>query len=214
MKKILPSVLSADFLNLGSQIQELENNNIETIHIDIMDGQFVPNISFGFPILQAIRSSTKLTLDVHLMINNPSNFIKEFVDYGADIITVHYEGNHHLHRLIQQIKSYNIKAGIAINPATPISSLKHIIHDVDLVLIMSVNPGFGGQSFIPFTLDKINELKSLKEDLNLSFNISVDGGVKSSNYKDILNAGADLLVVGSDLFKNNGISNNIKAFSK
>ncbi|MBD7910808.1 ribulose-phosphate 3-epimerase [Clostridium cibarium] len=214
MKKILPSVLSADFLNLGSQIQELENNNIETIHIDIMDGQFVPNISFGFPILQAIRSSTKLTLDVHLMINNPSNFIKEFVDYGADIITVHYEGNHHLHRLIQQIKSYNIKAGIAINPATPISSLKHIIHDVDLVLIMSVNPGFGGQSFIPFTLDKINELKSLKEDLNLSFNISVDGGVKSSNYKDILNAGADLLVVGSDLFKNNDISNNIKAFSK
>lgn len=214
MAKILPSVLSADFLSLGSQIQELEKNNIEIIHIDIMDGQFVPNISFGFPILQAIRSSTKLILDVHLMINNPSNFIKEFVDYGADIITVHYEGNNHLHRLIQEIKSYNVKAGIAINPSTPVNSLKHIIHDVDLVLVMSVNPGFGGQSFIPFTLDKIDELRSLREELNLSFNISVDGGVKSSNYKDILKVGADLLVVGSDLFKNSDISNNIKAFSK
>jgi ribulose-phosphate 3-epimerase len=212
--KILPSVLSADFLKLGSQIHELEKNNIEIIHIDIMDGQFVPNISFGFPILQAIRSSTNLTLDVHLMINNPSNFIKEFVDYGADIITVHYEGNYHLHRLIQQIKSYNVKAGIAINPATPISLLKHIIQDVDLVLIMGVNPGFGGQSLIPFTLDKIKELNSLREDLNLSFDISVDGGVKSSNYKDILKAGADLLVVGSDVFKNDNISKNINEFQK
>lgn len=214
MMKILPSVLSADFLKLGSQIHELEKNNIEIIHVDIMDGQFVPNISFGFPILQAIRSSTNLTLDVHLMINNPSNFIKEFVDYGADIITVHYEGNYHLHRLIQQIKSYNVKAGIAINPATPISLLKHIIQDVDLVLIMGVNPGFGGQSLIPFTLDKIKELNSLREDLNLSFNISVDGGVKSSNYKDILKAGADLLVVGSDVFKNDNISKNINEFQK
>ncbi|MDS0526410.1 ribulose-phosphate 3-epimerase [Clostridium sp. SHJSY1] len=214
MTKILPSVLSADFLNLGSQIQELEKNNIQTIHIDIMDGQFVPNISFGFPILQAIRSSTNLTLDVHLMINNPGNFIKEFVDYGADIITVHYEGNYHLHRLIQQIKSYNIKAGIAINPATPVSSLKHIIHDIDLILVMGVNPGFGGQSLIPFTLNKIQELYLLRKELNLSFNISVDGGVKSNNYKELVKARADLLVVGSDVFKNNDITKNINAFLK
>lgn len=212
MIKILPSVLSADFSKLGSQIKELEKNNIQMLHVDIMDGQFVPNISFGFPVLQSIRKTTKLTLDVHLMIKNPSNFIKEFVDSGADIITVHYEGNDHLHRLIQQIKSYNVKAGVAINPATPISALKHILPDLDLVLVMGVNPGFGGQSLIPFTLDKIKELAELRESLGLSFDISVDGGVKSSNHKNIVEAGADLLVVGSDVFKGDNITSNIQSF--
>lgn len=212
MIKILPSVLSADFSKLGSQIQELEKNNIEILHVDIMDGQFVPNISFGFPVLQSIRKTTKLTLDVHLMIKNPSNFIKEFVDSGADMITVHYEGNDHLHRLIQQIKSHNVKAGVAINPATPISALKHILPDLNLVLVMGVNPGFGGQSLIPFTLEKIKELAELRENLGLSFDISVDGGVKSSNHKDILKAGADLLVVGSDVFKDDDITSNIQSF--
>lgn len=212
MIKILPSVLSADFSKLGSQIKELEKNNIQMLHVDIMDGQFVPNISFGFPVLQSIRKTTKLTLDVHLMIKNPSNFIKEFVDSGADIITVHYEGNDHLHRLIQQIKSYNVKAGVAINPATPISALKHILPDLDLVLVMGVNPGFGGQSLIPFTLEKIKELGELRESLGLSFDISVDGGVKSSNHKNIVEAGADLLVVGSDVFKGDDITSNIQSF--
>lgn len=212
MIKILPSVLSADFSKLGSQIKELEKNNIQMLHVDIMDGQFVPNISFGFPVLQSIRKTTKLTLDVHLMIKNPSNFIKEFVDSGADIITVHYEGNDHLHRLIQQIKSYNVKAGVAINPATPISALKHILPYLDLVLVMGVNPGFGGQSLIPFTLEKIKELAELRESLGLSFDISVDGGVKSSNHKNIVEAGADLLVVGSDVFKGDDITSNIQSF--
>lgn len=212
MKFILPSILSADFANLGAQVKELEDNGIETVHIDIMDGHFVPNISFGFPVIKSLRPITKMTFDVHLMIENPANYIEEFVKSGADMITVHLEGNHHIHRLIQNIKSYNVKAGIAINPGTPVSSLKHLLQDLDLVLVMGVNPGFGGQSLIPFTIDKVRELDAIRKAENLDFKISVDGGIKSTNYKEMLEAGADMLVAGSDIFKNNAIQDNINSF--
>ena len=212
MKFILPSILSADFANLGAQVKELEDNGIEIVHIDIMDGYFVPNISFGFPVIKSLRPITKMTFDVHLMIENPANYIEEFVKSGADMITVHLEGNNHIHRLIQNIKSYNVKAGIAINPGTPVASLKHLLSDLDLVLVMGVNPGFGGQSLIPFTIDKVRELDAIRKAENLNFKISVDGGIKSTNYKEMLEAGADMLVAGSDIFKNNAIQDNINSF--
>lgn len=212
MNFILPSILSADFANLGAQVKELEDNGIEIVHIDIMDGHFVPNISFGFPIMKSLRPITKMTFDVHLMIENPSDYIEEFIKSGADMITVHLEGNHHIHRLIQNIKSYNVKAGIAINPGTPVLSLKHLLQDLDLVLVMGVNPGFGGQSLIPFTIDKVKELDAIRKAENLNFKISVDGGIKSTNYKEMLEAGADMLVAGSDIFKNNAIQDNINSF--
>ena len=212
MKFILPSILSADFANLGAQVKELEDNGIEIVHIDIMDGHFVPNISFGFPVIKSLRPITKMTFDVHLMIENPANYIEEFVKSGADMITVHLEGNNHIHRLIQNIKSYNVNAGIAINPGTPVSSLKHLLQDLDLVLVMGVNPGFGGQSLISFTIDKVKELDAIRKAENLDFKISVDGGIKSTNYKEMLEAGADMLVAGSDIFKNNAIQDNINSF--
>lgn len=212
MKFILPSILSADFANLGSQVKELEENGIETVHIDIMDGHFVPNISFGFPVIKSLRPITNMKFDVHLMIENPSDYLEEFVNSGADMITVHLEGNNHIHRLIQSIKGYNIKAGIAINPATPVSALKHLLQDLDLVLVMGVNPGFGGQSLIPFTIDKVKKLAEIRKAQNLNFKISVDGGIKSTNYKEMLNAGADMLVAGSDIFKDNAIAQNIANF--
>lgn len=212
MSFIYPSVLSADFAMLKEQIEELEKNSIKTIHVDIMDGKFVPNISFGFPILKCIRKITNLNLDVHLMIDDPIRYIDKFAECGADLITVHIEGNYHIHRVIQEIKKYNIKAGIAINPGTPINNLKEILPLVDLVLVMGVNPGFGGQAFIENTLNRIKELWQIKSENALNFDINVDGGVKSSNYMRILECGANNVIIGSDLFKNNDITNNISAF--
>ena len=212
MNFIYPSVLSADFAMLKEQIEELEKNSIKTIHVDIMDGKFVPNISFGFPILKCIREITNLNLDVHLMIDDPIRYIDKFAECGADLITVHIEGNYHIHRVIQEIKKYNIKAGIAINPGTPINNLKEILPLVDLVLVMGVNPGFGGQAFIENTLNRIKELWQIKSENALNFDINVDGGVKSSNYMRILECGANNVIIGSDLFKNNDITNNISAF--
>ena len=212
MSFIYPSVLSADFSILKEQIRELENNDIKTIHVYIMYGKFVPNISFGFHILKCIRDLTTLNLDVHLMIDEPIRYIDEFVKNGADFITVHIEGNYHIHRLIQEIKSKGVKAGIAINPGTPISTLSEVLPLVDLVLVMGVNPGFGGQAFIESTLDRISELKIFRDENGLSFDINVDGGVKESNFETILETGANNLIVGSDLFKNGDISNNIKMY--
>ncbi|WP_195988250.1 ribulose-phosphate 3-epimerase [Clostridium sp. D53t1_180928_C8] len=212
MNFIYPSVLSADFSILKEQIRELENSNIKSIHIDIMDGKFVPNISFGFPILKCIREITNLNLDVHLMIDEPIRYIDEFVKYGADLITVHIEGNHHIHRIIQEIKKHNVKAGIAINPGTPIESLKEILPLVDLVLVMGVNPGFGGQAFIENTLNRIKELSVIKKEKSFNFDINVDGGIKSSNYMRVLECGANNIIIGSDLFKDNDITNNISKF--
>ncbi|WP_195953743.1 ribulose-phosphate 3-epimerase [Clostridium saudiense] len=214
MSFIYPSVLSADFSILKDQIRELENNNIKTIHVDIMDGKFVPNISFGFPILKCIRDLTNLKLDVHLMIEEPIRYIDEFAKNGADLITVHIEGNYHIHRVIQEIKNKGIKAGIAINPGTPIGALEEILPLVDLVLVMGVNPGFGGQVFIEKSLKRIGELKRIKEENLFSFDINVDGGVKESNFETILEAGANNLIVGSDVFRDGEISRNISRYKR
>lgn len=210
MIKLSPSILSADFANLGEAVKNLEKYGADMIHIDVMDGMFVPNISFGFPVIKSIRKYTKLTFDVHLMIEEPARYIKDFVDAGADIITVHAEADRHLDRTINYIKSFGIKAGIALNPATPVSSIKHLIKDVDMVLIMSVNPGFGGQKYIGYCGEKIREVKVLAESCNSELMIQVDGGIDIANIKTVVDAGANVIVAGSAVFKNNEIEKNIK----
>lgn len=197
---ISPSVLSADFANLQRDIELLNNSEAEWIHIDVMDGVFVPNISFGFPVLSAVRKHTKKFLDVHLMIEKPERYIKQFKEAGADLLTVHYEGNIHLDSTIQQIKAEGLKAGVALNPATPVSVLAPIAHLLDLILIMSVNPGFGGQKFIPYSLDKIREAKELIAKTNSSAYLQVDGGVTPANATQVKEAGANVLVAGSAVF--------------
>ena len=212
MIKIAPSILSADFADLGRDVERLSNAGADFIHIDVMDGHFVPNISFGMPVIKAIRNKTDKVFDVHLMIENPSKYIDDFIDAGADIITIHYESEKHLDRAIQYIKSKGIKAAVALNPATPTVVLKNIIGSLDMVLIMSVNPGFGGQSFIPYSLDKIREVKQMAiEANNEDILIQVDGGIDSNNVKDVVEAGANVIVAGSAVFKNGNIEENIKA---
>lgn len=210
MIKIAPSLLSADFSQLGVQIKELEDSGADMLHIDVMDGMFVPNISFGIPIIKSIRKLTKLPFDVHLMIEEPSRYIKDFADAGADIITIHYESDNHLDRTINYIKSFGIKSSVAVNPATSLSNLKYLINDLDMVLIMSVNPGFGGQSFIHYIYDKIKELRSLADKYNPSLLIEVDGGVDASNISKVAQYGADIIVSGSAVFKGNQIKLNLK----
>ncbi len=201
MKKIIaaPSLLAADFSKLKEEIQEVEKCGAEYLHLDVMDGNFVPNISYGAPVISAIRPHSNLVFDVHLMVEEPNRFIKDFVDAGADIITVHVEATKHLHRTIQLIKSYGKKVGVSLNPATPIETLKYIINDIDMVLLMSVNPGFGGQAFIPETLNKIKELRTLYPEID----IEVDGGVNDKTVEAIKEAGANILVAGSYLFSGN-----------
>lgn len=201
MKKIIvaPSLLAADFSRLKEEVQEVEKCGAEYLHLDVMDGNFVPNISYGSPIISAIRPHSNLVFDVHLMVEEPDRFIKDFVDAGADIITVHVEATKHLHRTIQLIKSYGKKVGVALNPATPIETLKHVVKEIDMILIMSVNPGFGGQAFIPETLNKIKELRTLYPEID----IEVDGGVNDKTVEAIKEAGANVLVAGSYLFSGN-----------
>ncbi len=206
MKKIAPSILSADFSNLAEQIKEVELGEADIIHCDIMDGKFVPNITFGPVVVKAVRRITKLPIDVHLMIKDPDSFIEDFVNAGANYISVHQEEVVHLHRTIAKIKELGAKAGVVINPATPVSTLLDILEYVDFVLVMSVNPGFGGQNFIESSLRKIEELKKLRDDNNLEFEIEIDGGVSSSNIKNISNAGCDIFVAGSSIFGNDNIS--------
>ena len=206
MVNLAPSILSADFCNLGAQVKTVEETNTEFLHIDIMDGSFVPNISFGFPVIKALRKNSKMIFDVHLMIENPSKYIDEFVNCGADIITFHYEAERHIDRTVNYIKNKGCKVGIALNPATPVSVLKNILPSLDMVLIMSVNPGFGGQSFIEYSIDKIQEVKNLAKKLNKqNLLIEVDGGVDTHNIKSIIEAGANVLVAGSAVFRENKI---------
>tara|TARA_B100000524_G_scaffold346584_1_gene247001 strand:+ start:707 stop:1360 length:654 start_codon:yes stop_codon:yes gene_type:complete len=198
---IAPSVLAADFANIQRDFEMINNSNADWFHIDVMDGVFVPNISFGMPVISAMKKHAKKPLDVHLMIVNPDQYISTFKNIGADILTVHYEACSHLHRTLQAIKAEGVKAGVALNPHTPIHLLEDIIHDIDLVCIMSVNPGFGGQSFIEHTYKKVKELKSLINKNETSTLIEIDGGVNINNAKPLLDAGADVLVAGSFVFK-------------
>jgi len=197
---IAPSILSANFLRLGEEIKMLNESEADFVHIDVMDGLFVPNITIGFPVISQISKVSLKPLDVHLMIVKPERYIKEFCEAGSKIITVHYEACSHLHRTIEQIKSFGIKVGVSINPHTTVKNLEYIIREVDLVLIMSVNPGFGGQNFIEFTYDKIKELSSMRKQLNLSFLIEVDGGVGLHNAAHLYAYGSDILVAGHSVF--------------
>lgn len=208
---VSPSVLSADFANLERDTKMLNESKAEWIHIDIMDGQFVPNISFGLPVLKAISKHATKVIDVHLMIATPDDYLEDFKDAGADILTVHYEACPHLHRTIQRIKDLGMKAGVALNPHTPVHLLTDIIQDLDLVLIMSVNPGFGGQKFIPHAIEKVKELKALITEKKSSALIEIDGGVNLDTGKLLVDAGADALVAGSFVF---GSDNPVETIAK
>jgi ribulose-phosphate 3-epimerase len=198
---IAPSLLAADFTRLKEQIEMVNYSNADWFHVDVMDGRFVPNISFGFMIIEAIKKIAKKPLDVHLMIVEPEKYIEQFRKSGADVITVHYEACPHLHRTIQQIKDTGAKAGVAINPHTPVSVLEDILEDADLFLLMSVNPGFGGQKFIYQTLNKIKKLRTMLDERNLDTHIEIDGGVGMQNAEALLQSGADVLVAGVTVFK-------------
>jgi len=201
MKPIIaPSILSADFANLQKDIEMINTSEADWFHVDVMDGVFVPNISFGFPVLHALKKYATKPLDVHLMIVKPARYIEAFAHAGAAIITVHYEACTHLHRVVQQIRAAGCKAGVAINPHTPVSLLKDILYDLDLVLVMSVNPGFGGQQFIEHSLNKVAELRQLANQVNPELLIEVDGGVSIANAESLLRAGANALVAGNAVF--------------
>lgn len=216
MIKIAPSILSADFLRLGEEIKAAEAAGADLMHVDIMDGHFVPNITIGPFIVEAIRSATSLPLDVHLMIDEPDRYTGDFIKAGANFLTVHYEACVHLHRTVQRIKESGVKAGVSLNPATPVRSLEHILPDVDIVLIMSVNPGFGGQKFIPQAFDKIKILKEMIREKELSVSIEVDGGIKLDNSEEVISAGAEILVMGSAFFnsKDKNYENFVRQFRK
>ena len=211
MIKLAPSILSADFARLLEDVKKVEKAGCEYLHIDVMDGHFVPNITLGPGIVKSLRKDVNMVFDAHLMIENPDNYIKEFADAGCDIIVVHQEACTHLHRTIQNIKSHGIKAGVALNPATPIETIKYVLQDVDMVLLMSVNPGFGGQSYIPVVTEKIKELKALIDKMNLDIDIEVDGGVKPSNIAEVVNAGANVIVAGSAIFNAGNIDEAVKS---
>ena len=200
MNRLAPSILASDFSKLEEQVVQIEKGGAHYIHIDVMDGHFVPNISFGAAVMKSLLGKTKLPFDVHLMIENPDQYLEDFVTEKTEIITVHAEACTHLHRTVEHIKSLGIRAGVSINPATPISVLDAIIEDVDLVLIMSVNPGFGGQKFIPSSLKKIKALKELKEKRNPNLEIEIDGGITAENIKTVTDAGVGLVVAGSTVF--------------
>ena len=194
-----PSILAADFGELAKQIKLTEENGAKYLHLDVMDGAFVPSISFGMPVIKSLRKISGQIFDVHLMIENPDRYLEDFKSAGADIITVHAEASKHLHRIVTKIKELGLRAGVSINPATPLSAIELVLSEVDMVLIMSVNPGFGGQKFIPFTLDKVRKLREMAPDMN----IEVDGGVNKDNAAELVRAGANILVAGTAVFSGN-----------
>lgn len=212
MVKIAPSILSADFSRLLEHVKEVEEAGVEYLHIDVMDGHFVPNISFGAPILKSLKGKTNLFMDVHLMIENPDQYISDFVDAGADLINVHIETCTHIHRTIQLIKSYGVKAAVTLNPGTPLSSIEEILPELDMVLLMSVNPGFGGQSYIASSTEKIRRLKTLIDEQRLTCEIEVDGGINLKNVKEVVEAGATIIVAGSAIFNTPDIKKTVAAF--
>ncbi|HBC96982.1 MAG TPA: ribulose-phosphate 3-epimerase [Clostridium sp.] len=210
MVKIAPSILSADFSKLGEEIRSLDRCGADLIHIDVMDGSFVPNISFGVPIVQSIRKCTRLPFDVHLMIREPSRYVESFAKAGADIITVHFEADSHLDRTLNYIRSLGVKTAVALNPATLVDNLKYLVPYLDMVLIMSVNPGFGGQKYIDYCSRKIREVRDLKDRYNKNLMIEVDGGISKYNIGNVVKNGADVIVAGSAVFKNGRIKDNIE----
>ena len=215
MKSIAPSILSANFANIQRDIKIVENETkCKYLHIDVMDGNFVPNISIGQPFIKSLRKISNMIFDVHLMVEKPERYIEDFKKSGADILTVHCEATTHLHRTLSQIRQCGMKAGVTLNPATPIETLLPILDIVDLVLVMSVNPGFGGQSFISNSLYKLQKLQEYKKEYGYDYIVEVDGGVNEKTIKQVSNAGAELLVAGSALFNENGIKNNIEKLEK
>ena len=212
--KLAPSILSADFSNLLADVKKIETGGADYIHVDVMDGHFVPNISFGAPVMKCLNGKTTVPYDVHLMIENPDLYIDDFVTPQTEYITVHQEASRHLHRTIQKIKSHGIKAGVAINPATPVSTLSCVFEDADLILIMSVNPGFGGQKFIHSAVSKVEELARLKRENGYHFAIEIDGGVTLDNIKMLADAGVEIAVAGSAVFKTEDPAEQAKKFKQ
>ena len=215
MIKLAPSILSADFAKLLEDVRKVESAGCEYLHIDVMDGHFVPNITLGPLVVKSLKKENiNMVFDAHLMIENPDQYIEEFVKAGCDIITVHQEACVHLHRTIQNIKSHGIKAGVVLNPATPVDTIKHVLPDLDMVLLMSVNPGFGGQSFIPCVLDKIKELNAIIDSQGLNIDIEVDGGISPKNVAEVVQAGANVIVAGSAIFGSDDIQETVNLFRK
>ena len=214
MLKLAPSILSADFSALAADVKKIEEGGADYIHVDVMNGHFVPNISFGAAVMKSLNGKTSLPYDVHLMIENPDQYIGDFVTEQTEFITVHQEACVHLHRTIQNIKSKGVKAGVSINPATPVSTLECVLEDLDLVLIMSVNPGFGGQKFIPQTLQKVKELAAIKKERGLDFAIEIDGGVTLANAKEVMDAGVEIAVAGSAVFGAEDVIQRVRDFKQ